>query len=76
MSFNTLFGPGLTLENEMKTLISLFKKSFSALGALFTFSVNAEEAVDVSRLAESLLPVSQLYGVEMSYLHLRATYDK
>ena len=76
MSFHKLFGPGPTLENIMKTLIRLLKKSFSALGGFSTFSASSEEPVDISRLTESLLPVSQLYGVEMSYLHSRATYDK
>lgn len=52
------------------------KKLFAAITGWLSSPLPLEESVDPSRLSESLLPISQLYGFEMSYLRARAFSEK
>jgi len=52
------------------------RKYFAAFSAWLSQPVAQEELDDPSRLAESLLPVSQLYGFEVSWLRARRYGEK
>lgn len=52
------------------------KQLLMALQRHFFQAVSLDEPMDVTRVAASLLPVSQLYGFEMSYLYSRDYYEK
>ncbi|KAB8307565.1 hypothetical protein EH228_16490 [Erwinia endophytica] len=52
------------------------KQLLMALQRRFFQAVSLDEPMDVTRVAASLLPVSQLYGFEMSYLYSRDYYEK
>lgn len=52
------------------------KKLFATVTNWLFPALPLEEGVDPSKLCESLLPVSQLYGFEMSYLRARAFSEK
>ncbi|MCP1440570.1 hypothetical protein J3D56_004006 [Erwinia persicina] len=56
--------------------MSRLKKYFAAFSGWFTPSVTPEESIDPSRLSESLLPIGQLYGFEMSWLRARGYGEK
>ncbi len=53
-----------------------FQNYFAAFSAWFTQPGTQEEITDPSRLAEALLPVSQLYGFEVSWLRARGYGEK
>lgn len=57
-------------------LLSRTAQILSWLQNSFSQAVQIDEPLDAARVAESLLPVSQLYGFEMSYLHSRDHYEK
>ena len=57
----------------MKTVLQNY---FTAFSAWFTQPAAQEELTDPSRLAEALLPVSQLYGFEVSWLRARGYGEK
>lgn len=52
------------------------KKLFATIADWLFSPLPLEESVDPSKLSESLLPVSQLYGFETSYLRARAFSEK
>jgi len=52
------------------------KQVLMALHRRFFQAVQLDEPMDVARVAASLLPVSQLYGFEMSYLYSRDHHEK
>lgn len=59
--------------------VSLFarvRQIHNALQHRFSPSLQADPSLDASRVADSLLPVSQLYGFEMRYLHSRKHHEK
>ncbi len=51
-------------------------KWFAALSHWLSAPLSPEQAVDPSRLSESLLPIGQLYGFETCYLRARAFSEK
>lgn len=59
----------VNLPGRTAQILSWLQNSFSQ-------ALQIDDPLDVARVAESLLPVSQLYGFEMSYLHSRDHYEK
>ena len=55
---------------------SVLKTLFAAVTDWLCSPLPLEESIDPSRLSESLLPIGQLYGFEMSYLRARAFSEK
>lgn len=56
--------------------LTAFRKYFAAFSAWLSLPAAPEEVTDASRLTESLLPVSQLYGLEMGWLRARRYSEK
>lgn len=56
--------------------LTAFRKYLTVFSAWLTQPAAPEEITDPSRLAEALLPVSQLYGFEMSWLRARRYGEK
>ncbi|MBV4365270.1 hypothetical protein ACMGGR_07325 [Erwinia sp. BNK-24-b] len=57
-------------------LFASFRKYMSAVSGWLSLPVSQEEYPDPSRMTESLLPVSQLYGFETSWLRARSYGEK
>lgn len=60
----------------MKRFLLTVRRSFSTILSRVFSAARSDEGIDASRIAESLLPVSQLYGFEMSDYRTREIYEK
>lgn len=57
-------------------LLARARQINNALQNRFSRILQVDPSLDASRVADSLLPVSQLYGFEMRYLHSRKHHEK